>query len=71
MPQKIMASMKAAEILEQFPQTVEVFVQYGFSQITNPVMRRTVGKVTTLKTACEMRNVDCEEFVKALNECIS
>ncbi len=70
MTQKITVSMKVAEVLEQYPQTVEVFVKYGFGNITNPVMRRTVAKVTTVKAACEMRNVSCEEFVNALNEFI-
>ncbi len=70
MEKEITASMKVADVLDRYPQTVEVFVKYGFSNITNPVLRRTVARLTTLKAACEMRNVNCEEFVNALNEFI-
>jgi len=66
----ITATMTVADVLEQYPDIVTVFLQYGFSNITNPVMRRTVAKVMTLQAGCEMRNVNCEVFVRALNEWI-
>lgn len=66
---EIISGMKVAQVLEAFPETEQVFLRFGFDQITNPSMRRSAAKVVTLKMACSMRGVDEDEFVRALNEC--
>jgi len=67
-PERIEASMKVAEVVELFPETLEVFVQYGFTELQNPLKRRTLARVVRLEQACQMHAVDVSTFVEALNQ---
>ncbi|MCH8157571.1 MAG: DUF1858 domain-containing protein, partial [Nitrospinae bacterium] len=51
-PTRITGDMKVGAVLDQFPQSMPVFLQSGFSPLTNPVARSTLAKVTTIKKAC-------------------
>ena len=46
--------------------TIPVFLQFGFTMITNPLMRRTVARSVTLEQVCHLRRVDCEQLLSAL-----
>ena len=59
---------RVADIAEAYPQTIPVFLRFGFSMITNPLMRRTVARSITLEQACRLRRVDCDEFLLALRQ---
>jgi hypothetical protein len=59
---------KVAEVLDRYPHLQDKFVEFGFKQITNPVMRRTVARRVTLKMACEMKGIDLSEFIAALKQ---
>jgi hypothetical protein len=56
-----------AAVLEEHPELVETFVSFGFRQLLNPVLRRTVARKTSIRLACGMRGVDEAEFLRALN----
>jgi uncharacterized protein (DUF2249 family) len=67
----ITADMKVNEVLERFPQTLEVFVQHGFKPLANPLMRKTFAHLVTIKAATRLHHWDAdrlEAFLRALNE---
>ena len=45
-------------LTEQFPKTIPVLKEAGFDKITNPLLRKTLGRAITLKKACEEQKVD-------------
>ena len=50
---------KVGDILNRYPDAEKVFVQLGFTDLLNPVMRRTVAKFATLEVACQEENGGC------------
>ncbi|MBM4055249.1 MAG: DUF1858 domain-containing protein [Planctomycetes bacterium] len=62
---------KVFDIVDQYPETLQIFLDYGFSQMANPVMRNTMGRVATIEMATKMHNVDREKFLQALNDKIA
>lgn len=54
-------------VLEQYPELLEVFIRYGFTTLTDPHLRQTVGRVVTLERACRRLGVDLSQFLDALN----
>lgn len=67
-PERIDPSMKVAEVVELFPETLEVFVQYGFTELQQPLKRKTLARVVRLDQACQIHSVDVSTFVEALNQ---
>jgi hypothetical protein len=59
---------KVADVIEQHPETLDVFLQFGFHQITNPMARRTMAKMVTLEGACQFKGVELERLLEALNK---
>ena len=62
---------KVFDIVDQYPETLQIFLDYGFSQMANPVMRNTMGRVATIDMATKMHNVDREKFIQSLNDKIA
>ena len=62
---------KVFDIVDQYPETLQIFLDYGFSQMANPVMRNTMGRVATIDMAAKMHNVDREKFIQTLNDKIA
>jgi hypothetical protein len=57
-----------AAVLDRSPHLQDTFVEFGFKNILNPVMRATLAKKVTLKMACGMKGVDLASFLNTLNE---
>ena len=55
------------DVIESCPDTLEVFLSFGFSQLANPTARRTMGKVVTIEAACNFKSVDLNKLLDALN----
>jgi hypothetical protein len=55
-------------VLAWFPSTAPVFDRFGFTPLRNPVLRRTVGKVTSVRQAAAHKSLPVEQLVAALNE---
>jgi len=62
---------KVFDIVDQFPDTLQIFLDFGFKQMANPVMRNTMGRVATIDMATKMHNVDIDKFLNALNDKIA
>jgi hypothetical protein len=60
------STARVADIAEAYPETIPVFLEFGFTMITNPLMRRTVAKSVTLEQVCRLRHVDAQALIVAL-----
>jgi ABC-type Fe3+ transport system substrate-binding protein len=58
------------DITEKYPELINFFVANGFENLSNPVMRRTLGKTVTLEMALSMKKINQEAFIQKLNEVI-
>lgn len=57
---------RVADVAAAYPETIPVFLQFGFPMITNPLMRRTVARSVTLEQVCRLRRVDSDQLLSAL-----
>jgi hypothetical protein len=67
-PQAIEADHIVADVLAWFPRTIHVFDRFGFGALHNPLLRRTVGRVTTVAKAAAHHSLKVDELLAALNE---
>ncbi len=65
---EITSDTNIAEAIEQFPEALDVFLEFGFKQLGNPVARKTVAKMFTIKQATKIHPVEIDSLLKALNE---
>ncbi len=63
---EITPDTRVAAVVETWPATMQVFARSGFSVLANPVARRTVARVTSVRQACAMHGVDLHGFVHEL-----
>lgn len=49
-------------LTEQFPKTIPILKEAGFEKITNPLLRKTLGRAVTVKKACEEQKVDFDSL---------
>lgn len=63
----IQKEMKVADIFESYPSTRPIFKEFGFGALTNPILRHTFGKFTSIENACKMHSVDLDIFLSRLN----
>jgi hypothetical protein len=45
-------------LTEQFPKTIPILKEAGFEKITNPLLRKTLGRAITVRKACEEQKVN-------------
>jgi hypothetical protein len=45
-------------LTEQFPKTIPILKEAGFEKITNPMLRKTLGRAITVKKTCQEHRVD-------------
>ncbi len=56
------------QLTEANPQLIEIMVSLGFKDISNPVVRRTAGKIMTLEKGCKMKGIDFHAVIVRLKE---
>ena len=56
------------ELTQTYPELIEVLKEVGFLGIVNPVVRRTLGRVTTIPQGCKRQGKDLDEVIKKLTE---
>lgn len=69
-PTTITGDHKVGHVVDWYPATIDVLRSHGFTQITNPVMRRTVARHVSIAQAAEMKGVDLEPLLADLNAAI-
>lgn len=67
-PGCITSDMRVAEIAEWYPALLDVFELFGFKELRNPLLRRTLARRVTVRMACDLKHVREEAFLSALNE---
>ena len=65
---EIAGDTNIAIAIDQYPEILDVFLEFGFKQLSNPVARKTVAKMFTIKQATKIHPVDVDTLLKALNE---
>jgi hypothetical protein len=63
-----MPEMKVAQLLEQFPELEEILIAMSpsFQKLRNPVLRRTVAKVATLRQVAKVGGISLSTLIIAL-----
>lgn len=61
---------RVAQLLEAYPELERVLIEAApaFSKLTNPVLRRTIARVTTLARAAEIADIPVRDLVGRLRE---
>ncbi len=67
-PGVISADDKIAGLLEAHPEALPILIQAGFTPLANPVMRRMMGGMVTLRQACGMHGIGLPELLQRLQE---
>ena len=65
---KITKDTKVFDVVNQYPETLPIFLEFGFDQIANPALLKTMGRVATIDMATKMHHVDLDNFLKSLNK---
>ena len=65
---KLTPETKVADVLAEYPQSLSVFIDYGFTPLANPILRKTMARVITLEQACRREGVDLTSFMTALKK---
>ena len=61
---------RIAELIATYPELEEVLIDYvpAFEKLANPVLRRTVARITTLQQAAVIAGVDVEALINHLRK---
>ncbi len=66
-PESIRGEHHPADVLDWFPETAAVFSRFGLDGLQNPILRRTLGRRTTLAQAARMKGIELDALTGALN----
>lgn len=64
----ITPNTKVGEVLSRYPDSLEIFVQRGFTLLRNPVLRKTMARAITIEQACRREGVDLEGLLSELRQ---
>ncbi|MDH5761713.1 MAG: DUF1858 domain-containing protein [Nitrospinota bacterium] len=67
---EITGGMKVGDVLDQFPASLQIFIDAGFHSLSNPVARKAFASVVTIQKACEKHEVELGGFLKQLNSAL-
>ncbi len=56
------------ELTEAYPELINFLKEMGFFGVANPLVRKTLGRVTTIPQGCEKQGRDLAEVVKELEK---
>jgi iron-sulfur cluster repair protein YtfE (RIC family) len=66
----VTASTNVYQLIKQHPQTIDVFVSKGFTQLKNPILRNTLARAVNIAQAIKIKHTDIDQLLKELNEAI-
>lgn len=69
-PSRITAEHKIGDIVEWFPGTLPLLVSRGFTPLANPILRRTMARAISVRTAAQHHGLNLEELLRDLNAAI-
>jgi hypothetical protein len=56
------------ELTEAYPELIGLLKEMGFLGVVNPVVRNTLGRMTTIPAGCRKQGKDLNEVIKKLEE---
>ena len=65
---KVDLNKSVYELTQEYPELIEILKDLGFLGIGNPIIRRTLGKVTTIPEGCRKQGKDLNEVINKLKE---
>ena len=65
---KIDLNKSIYELTEEFPELIEILKDMGFIGVINPIIRKTIGRKTTLLEGIKKQGKDLEEVFKKLKD---
>ncbi len=66
----VTAEMIVADVIDKYPETLDVFLKHGFTPLSNPVARRTMAKMITIEKATQIHPMDVNVLLEALNTAV-
>ena len=57
-----------ASLVKEYPEVADIVVELGFTEIKNPAMLASVGRIMNLKKGSQMKKIPMEEIVRAFRE---
>ena len=57
-----------ASLVKEYPEVVDIMSDLGFTEIKNPAMLASVGRIMNLKKGSQMKKIPMEEIVRAFRE---
>lgn len=57
-----------ASLVKEYPEVADIMVDLGFTEIKNPAMLASVGRIMNLKKGSQMKKIPMEEIVRAFRE---
>ncbi|GMU35499.1 MAG: DUF1858 domain-containing protein [Planctomycetia bacterium] len=67
-PTAITADDKIGLVIEWFPATLPVLLAKGFAPLANPIMRRTMARAISVRTAAAHQQLNLEQLLAELND---
>lgn len=68
MEKKIDLKLSIFELIQKYPELLDVMVELGFTDITKPAMLRSVGKLMTIPKGAKMKHISMDEIKEKLAE---
>ena len=59
-------TVPVAEVVDKHPEVLDILVDLGFKPLTNPIMRNTLGRKTSLKIGSKLSGIKIEDIVATL-----
>lgn len=66
----VTASTNVYHLIKQHPQTIDVLLNKGFTQLKNPILRNTLTRAINIGQATKINPTDLDQLLKDLNEAI-
>lgn len=57
-----------ASLVKEYPEVADIMVELGFTEIKNPAMLASVGRIMNLKKGSQMKKILMEEIIRAFRE---
>jgi hypothetical protein len=57
---------RIGDVLSHYPNSLDLFLKHGFTPLSNPILRKTMGRVVTVEQACRREGVDLDNFLSEL-----
>ncbi|OHB89126.1 MAG: hypothetical protein A3D13_04250 [Planctomycetes bacterium RIFCSPHIGHO2_02_FULL_40_12] len=67
----VTATTNVYQLIKQHPQTIDVLVSKGFTQLKSPILRNTLTRAINIGQATKINPTNIEQLLKDLNDSIT